>query len=228
MSMNLNNVAGGGKKFGKQPNLTPGTYPGRVVQVIALGLQPQRPFKGQDKPPAYELSITYELVDEFMKDEEGNDMEGKPRWVSESFPLRNLQAENAKSTARYNVFDPDGTKFGGDISKIINQPCNVTIINNKNGDKVYDNVANVSAMRARDAEKCPELKNPPVVFDIENPDAEVFKKFPKWLQEKIVGNLEFQGSKLQAIVQNLPKEVDNTPKEQVKAESQAEQDNNPY
>lgn len=227
MSMNLNNVAGGGKKFGKQPNLTPGTYPGRVVQIISLGLQPQKPFKGQDKPPAYELLVTYELVDEFMKDEEGNDIEDKPRWVSETFAMRNLMAENAKSTARYKVFDPDESLYGGDFSKILNQPCNVTIVNNKVGDKIYDNVANVSAMRPRDAEKCPELKNTPVVFDVEDPDVEVFKKFPKWIQEKISGNLNFQGSKLQTLIQNMPKEADNSPKEQDKPAVDAE-DNNPY
>ena len=50
-------------------------YPARVVQVIDLGLQAQRPYQGKDKPPAYEIMLTYELGTEFMRDED----EIKPR-----------------------------------------------------------------------------------------------------------------------------------------------------
>ena len=53
-------------------------------------------------------------------------------------------------------------------------------------------------MRARDIEKCPELKNPAKVFDLDNPDMVVFGSLPQWLQDKIKGNLNFNGSKLQA------------------------------
>lgn len=226
MALNLNTIPGANtKKYAKQLNIDPGTYPGRVVQIIDLGLQPQRPYQGQDKPPAQELMVTYELVDEFMKDEEGNDILDKPRWISETYPLRNLDQEKARSTHRYEAFDPDHSKFEGDFTKVLTLPCNVTIVNNVNGEKVYDNVANVTAMRPRDAMQCPELKNPAVVFDTENPDVDVFKKFPKWIQEKITSNLNFQGSKLQELVKNMPKEVDNTPKKQVEDKSE---NNNPY
>ena len=95
--MALKAPQGNGGNFVPQANIEPGTYPGRLVQVIDFGLQPQRPFKGQDKPPAYELGTTYELVDEFMKDENGEDIEDKPRWVSESFPFHSLAADKAKN-----------------------------------------------------------------------------------------------------------------------------------
>ena len=35
-----------------QANIEPGVYPARLVQLFDLGLQPQRPFQGKDKPPA--------------------------------------------------------------------------------------------------------------------------------------------------------------------------------
>jgi hypothetical protein len=97
------------------------------------------------------------------------------------------------------VFDPDEA-WKGDFAQAVGLPCNVTIVNNKVGDKVYDNVATISAMRPRDAEKCPELVNKATVFDLDNPDLEVFNRFPKWIQEKIQGNLNFKGSKLEKLL----------------------------
>lgn len=227
MPLNLNDIPGsGGKDFIKQANIEPGTYPARVVQVLDLGLQPQRPYQGQDKPPARELMVTYELVDEFMKDEDGKDIEDKPRWISETFPLRGLKNEKAKSTERYEAFDADHSKLDGDITRILTMACNVTIVNNPSGDKVYDNVANVSAMRLRDAQNCPELKNPAKLFITDDPDVEVFKNLPKWIRDKITGNLNFKGSKLEQLVSSLPKE-EKKPQEKV-VEPAKEGSNNPY
>lgn len=182
-----------------QKNLDPGNYPARVVQILDLGLQPQRAFKGEAKAPMQEIGLTYELVDEFMKDEEGNDIADKPRWISEQIPLHNLRADLAKSTKRYNALDPNGV-HEGDFSALVDTPCLVTIVNNASGDKIYDNIAAVGAMRAKDAAACPPLVNPVAVFDLDAPDMEVFGKLPKWLQEKIQGNLNYQGSPLQKLI----------------------------
>lgn len=197
-------VGGGGKDFAPQKNIDPGVYPARVVQLIDLGLQPQRPYQGQDRPPAQEIMISYELVDEFMKDDDGNDIEDKPRWISETMPLRAFTNERAKSTQRVKAFDPQDV-HDGDISQCIGTPVNVTVINNPGqGDKVYDNVANVAAMRPRDAAACPELKNPTKVFDSTEPDMEVFNALPKWIQDKIKGNLNYAGSALEKALAGKP------------------------
>src|SRR5574341_1285327 len=82
----------------KTPPLDPGVYPTRLVQLIDLGLQPQRPYQGKEKPPAHEIMMTYEFVDEFLKDENDEDIEDKPRWYSETLPLYSLEADKAKST----------------------------------------------------------------------------------------------------------------------------------
>jgi len=197
MALNANKPNEGGKKFAPQKNIEAGVYPGRLVQLIDLGLQPQKPFKGEPKKPVQELMWTYELVDEFMKDEEGNDIVDKPRWQSETLPFYGLFADKAKSTQRYHAFDPQEVE-GGDWTKFIGAPCNVAIVNNPVGDKIYDNIAAISAMRPRDAAACPPLVNPTKVFDLDAPDMEVFNALPKWIQDKIKGNLNFQGSLLQA------------------------------
>lgn len=201
MTLNASKVPfGGSKERVEQPNLEPGLYPARLVQIIDLGLQPQRPYLGQEKPPANEIMLTYELVDSFMIDKDGNDVEDKPRWVSETLPLLNIKAEKAKSTQRYMALDPTMAD-GGDFIKQIGKPVNVNIVNNKGKDgKVYDNVSAIAPMRPRDAERTPQLVNPSKVFVLDDPDLEVFNALPEWLRDKIKGNLNYAGSALQKLV----------------------------
>lgn len=206
MALNASKVPfGGNKERVEQPNLEPGLYPARLVQIIDLGLQPQRPYMGQPKPPANEIMLTYELVDSFMIDKDGNDVEDKPRWVSETLPLLNIKAEKAKSTQRYMALDPT-VADGGDFVKQIGKPVNVNIVNNKGKDgKIYDNVSAIAPMRPRDAERTPELVNPSKVFVLDEPDLEVFNSLPEWLRDKIKENLNYEGSALQKLVGGAPK-----------------------
>lgn len=227
MALVANKNQSSSSKRVEQPVLDVGNYPGRLVQIIDLGVQPQRPYQGQEKPPAHEIMLTYELVDSFMVDANGKELEDKPRWISETFPLRSLEADTAKSTQRYKALDPS-SEFDGDFSKCIGVPVNVTIVHggiNKNTNKPYENVGNISTMRARDAEKCPELVNAPKVFDLDNPDMKVFTALPQWLQEKIKGNLHYKGSKLAA----LAGEAATAPApKQEEPEQEEEQDERPW
>lgn len=200
MALNAKNIQGNNAERIEQPNIEPGTYPARLVQILDLGLQAQRPYKGKDKPPVQEIMLTYELVDTFMVDKDGNDVQDKPRWISETLPFYGLYTDKAKSTQRYNALDPNGD-YDGDFSKAIGQPINVTVVNNPGKDgKVYDNVGTVSTMRQKDADKCPELQNPSKVFDLDAPDMDVFNALPQWIQDKIKENLNYEGSALQKLV----------------------------
>lgn len=227
MALNIKAVAKANGPRVEQKNIEPGTYPGRLVQIIDLGLQAQRPYQGKDKPPAQEVMLTYELVDEFMKDEKGNDIPDKPRWVSETLPFYGLHADKAKSTQRYLALDPK-QEFEGDFSRTIGTPVNVTIVNNAVGEKVYDNVATISTMRPRDAASCPELVNTPKVFDADAPDMEVFNSLPEWIQTKIKGNLKYEGSALQKLVGSGGKREAPKAEEPPKQNEAPQDDNNPY
>lgn len=239
MALNAKNIRGNNAERIEQPNIEPGTYPARLVQIIDLGLQAQRPYKGQDKPPVQEIMLTYELVDTFMVDKDGNDVEDKPRWISETLPFYGLYADKAKSTQRYTALDPNGD-YDGDFSKAIGQPINVTIVNNPGKDgKVYDNVGTVSTMRQKDADKCPELQNPTKVFDLDAPDMDVFNSLPQWIQDKIKENLNYEGSALQKLAgvgnqkkpaakQDAPKPAKNQQRVDEADADQAEHDDAPY
>jgi hypothetical protein len=217
---------GGGNERIDQPVIEPGLYPARLVQLIDMGLQPQKAFQGKDKPPMQEISLTYELTDVFMKDADGNDLEDKPRWVSETLPFHNLKADKAKSTQRYLAFDPK-EEWEGDFTKALGLPINVVLVQNQVGDKVYTNVASLAAMRPKDAEKCEALKNPTTLFSLDEPDLAVFNKFPKWIQEKIQKNLNYNGSRLEAMLKG-GKPAAKEQKEQEDARSAQIVEDNPY
>ena len=204
MPLNANKIKSEGKgNRVEQEVLEAGAYKARLVQIIDLGLQPQRPFDGKEKEPAYKISITYELLDEFMVDEEGNELEDKPRWISEEINVFSLDADRAKSTQRYKAIDPD-VEHGGDFSKLLGEPCMVTIVNNpgkgKNAGRTFANVSGISQMRAKDASKAPELVNAATFLDLDEPDLDVFEKLPDFMKDKITSNLEFKGSALDKIL----------------------------
>lgn len=205
MGLNANKMAHSGKSGSKQEAIEPGTYPIRVAQIIDLGLQPQRPYQGQEKPPAYEIMLTYEFLDEYCVDEDGNEDEDKPRWLSETLPFRSLKAEKAKSTQRYYALDPN-EEFEGDFTELVGVAANASIVQNagkgKNVGKVYNNVQALSPMRAKDASKAPELKNEGKVFTLDDPDITIFQSFPDWIQGKIKSNLEYKGSALESALAN--------------------------
>lgn len=212
--MNANNVPRTNTGT-RAPILDEGAYPGRLVAVIDLGLQPQSPYQGQEKPPAYMIQTIYESSDEFMPGEDGEPDESKPRWFWEDFPIYSLDQDKAKSTKRYFALDPN-KEFDGDWSELIGQPVLIALTRSKakNGNE-YNNVGGTSAMRPKEAAKLPDLVNEPRVFDLDNPDVEVFLSLPNNLQEKIKGNLNYEGSKLEkalAVHSGKPKDEVKTSK----------------
>lgn len=196
----------------KAPAIDEGAYPARLVQVIDLGLQKQE-FAGEVKAPKNDIWITYELVDEFMPDEDGNPDENKPRWFSERLPLNNLDSDLAKSTKRYYALDPNEEEEG-DWTQLIGRPVLVTITRKKRDDGDRNYIGGTSAPRPKDAAKYNELVNPPKVFSMEDPDLEVFESLPDFLKDIIKGGLEYEGSKLDQLLSGGKK----TTKKEVKKE----------
>lgn len=197
MALSASKEQGSGKVFKK---LEAGSYPARLLGVIDLGLQNQRPFNGQVKPPVHQIMLTYELSDEFVEDENGNPQEEKPRQVSESFPLYSLTADRAKSTLRYNVLDPSNL-HEGDFSQLIGTPISLTItLSPMKEGRQYENVAGISPMRAKDRDALSDIVNAPFFFDLDSPDMTVFNALYPWQQKIVVSNLEYAGSALEKLV----------------------------
>ena len=201
MSLNANNASYGGSSTFTV--LEPGQYPARVVSVIDLGLQAQRPYRGQEKDPVQQIAITYELVDEFLLDEDGQEQTDKPRWQTEIMALYSPKAEKAKSTLRAKAIDPNNTT-NFNFAEMVGMPVVVTFVhkpNPTNPDRPYVNVEHVAPMRSKQVENLPELVNKPVVFECSPEYAEVFPTLPDWLQNKIKEGLEYNGSALQVALE---------------------------
>lgn len=186
----------------EQAELEVSNYPCRVAQVIDLGRHHKsvwddstNSFKPDTSKIVDMVMLTYEFTTEFMKDEAGNDVEDKPRWMSEDFPVYALDSELATSTKRMQAFDPGFKKFNGDFSLLATEACTVTIGKRKNGKAKIGNVS--PPMKGMTV---PELKNPVKVFMLDTPDLEVYKSLPQWLQDRIAANLDFEGSPLQALL----------------------------
>jgi len=202
----------GNKDFVEQEPIDEGTYPCRVAQIIELGLQPQRPHQGKVKPPVEMLYVTYELTDEFMLDKDGEEVLNKPRWQSEDFPFYGLDCDMAKCNKRIKAIDPKLTT-GGDWALLGGFPCLVTFVHNTKGDKTFINVASVASVRAKDAGNIAELQNPVKIFDLDEPDLEVFNALPTWLQDKIKSNLNYKGSILEGMLGAEQEEEEDEPEE---------------
>lgn len=222
MSLNANKVAMPEGNRKKQAGVEAGNYLARLVQVVDLGLQNQRPFKGEEKPPAHVVMFTYELCTEFMKDEDGKDMEDKPRWISETFPFHNMKADLAKSTRRIKAIDSTGS-CNGNVGDMLGMACTVTVVNNvnkKDPTKVYVDVGNVTPPMK--GIPVPELKNDTRLFELEEPDMGVFKTLPEWIQNKLKENLNFNGSALQKALGAAPAKAEEP------EEEEEEDEGNPY
>lgn len=198
--------------FAAQPNLEPGSYPARVARVYGAGRHPVV-FQGEVKAPKLKIWVVYELVDAYMVDENGDEMEGKPRWITESFNLSPITQENAKSTMRYKGIDPT-LKFDGDWSQLVGMPVSVTVVNNAKGGKVYDNVGGVTAVRPRDVAKIPDLVNEGFFFDPSEPNLEYFNKIPKFIQDDIKASIDFPGSELERLLGGAPAPGKQAPKQE--------------
>lgn len=195
MALNANKAAGSARP--RAAALEPGNYPARLVQVLDLGIQAQRPYKGEEKDPIQEIMLTYELTEEFLLNDEGEPDETKPRWLSERVPLYNLKADKAKSTKRYLALDPK-QDHGGDWTELLGAACLVNIVNNERNGTTYNNVGAISAPIKGMAVR--EPVNEPRFFDMDDPDMETFENLPDWVQGVIKESLSFPGSRLDGLL----------------------------
>jgi hypothetical protein len=222
MGLNASKAKGGAPRT---PPLEAGAYPARLVQVIDLGLQP-RSYKGEDKEPQQAIMLTYELVGEFLLDEQGEPQEDKPRWVSETLPLYPLGAEKAKSNERLKALDPQG-KVEGDFTKLLGVPVVVNIVQNPSktdASKIYAKVSGLVPMRAKEVLNLPDLVNEPRFLDLDAPNKKVFDELPDWVKDKIRAGLEYRGSEAEKVFGVGGKaEAKKEP-----AKKEAEADGNPY
>jgi len=189
-----------------QDEIAIGNYMARLVQVIDTGLQYKDVWdpasnsykKDTSKPPVQHIRTTYELLTEYMKDENGEENPEKPRWISEEWPLYSLDQDLATTTKRYNGIDPNHIK-GGDWIALAGDPCQVAVVHKKSGKAKIGGVA--AAIKGI---PYPELKNEPKVYTFDMGENEIFGSFPQFVQDRIKEATNWGGERAPA---QAPQEV---------------------
>jgi len=155
------------------PILTPGSYPARVVQIVDLGMQPGSTMYPE---PKLKMEFRFELLDEFMVDAEGEELENKPRWFSYELTY-NEDGYMGERSNIYKVFDAlDG--FEKEIIELLDVPCMLAIAKSLKADgKTEKNkITGVAAMREKDVATAAKLQNPTLYFSLNDPNMEAWAK----------------------------------------------------
>lgn len=152
-----------------------------------MGHQPGFEYQGKEIKSSYKLRLTYELPNSLMDD-------GRPHWVSEE--ITNSDNDKSALYARVNALKGDFNN----LTAMIGSPCTVHLVPGKPGYVKINGKAGISGVP--NGVTVGELANPTFTFDLENPDMTVFEGFPEFIQDRIKGNLDYEGSALEERIEN--------------------------
>lgn len=181
MALNYGVGGSGGSDFSPVPA---GTHFGVCSLVADIGLQPG---SGMYPKPKRILYLRFEIPAERVSwEKDGKKFDG-PAVIYERFTA----SMNKKALLRAALEAWYGTSFTDeqaakvDISKVLGRPATLSVVHNKSGDKVYANVASIGPL---------PKGMPPVVAENElvlfENNGKGLDKLPKFLQEKVEGQLE--------------------------------------
>lgn len=173
----------------------------RLVGLIDLGMQPQEPWKGEEKKPVKEFVPLYWLAnDKYTTDdgEEKNMVRGP--WPIKIYP----GATRGHYFDFCNGIDPNGEVLvdgAGDITQLLGRKCLVNIVEDKKQkdgkDISYFNIKGVA--EAPEDYPIPDLDIETFTFDTSAPTKEGFERLSDRNQGLIKGSVDYEGSELQAI-----------------------------
>lgn len=175
-------VGGGGGDFKR---LSAGSHVAVCNMVADLGVQPG---SGQYPEPKRQVLIRWEVPEERVEyEKDGQSYEG-PMTISRTFTA----SMNEKATLRKTLENWRGRKFTDeeagafDVSSILGKPCLLSVSETVKGENTYANVSGVSPLVKGMA--TPKAENELLYYGVDN--QKQFDKLPKWVREKIDGQLE--------------------------------------
>ena len=182
---------GGEGNFKKVP---PGVYVARCYSLIDMGTQVSDGQYGAKEQ--HKIRIGFEI---FGEDDAGQpltiDMDGKemPLTISKTYTLSlheksGLRKDLAAWRGR-DFTDEEAKAF--DVSKLISAYCMVNVTTSENNGKTYTNIAGLTPLPQALKNAKPAPVHEPVIFDLDQPDWEVFQNFHEKLQEYIKKSPEF-------------------------------------
>jgi len=182
MALTLPVGGGGGGDFKRAPA---GSHIAVCNMVADVGIQPGSQSFPQPKRKLY---LRFEIPGERVEyEKDGKQVEG-PLTIG-SFYTASM---NEKATLRKHLEGWRGKGFTDteagsfDISKLLGAACMLSVIESENGGKTYSNIQNIGKMpKGIDS---PKAENELLYYADDNADG--FDDLPKWLQEKIDGQIK--------------------------------------
>lgn len=158
----------------------PGQYVGRCFKIVDLGTQTTTGMYGVKDQ--HKVMVSWELLD-------GAKMQdGRPFAVSQFYTF----SLHEKAKMRADLESWRGRKFtqeeldAFDVSSVLGAYCMLQVVHDETG-----KYANVQTIMSYKGEKLAPI-NPNIVFDIDNPDMEVFNNFSDNMKLKITGTPEWK------------------------------------
>lgn len=172
--------SGGGEAYPVAPE---GTHPAVCLVMIDKGIQHDEKY-GNDKP---KVLLGFELHSEERR------TDGKPHMVWQTYTA----SLNEKAILRQHLDSWRGRAFNDaeleqfDLRNVLGVPCLLTIIHNKNKDKTYANIGGIVSM-PKGMPK-PRAEGDICVFDLDDPDWDVFDEFSDTLKKQIRAAKNYPG-----------------------------------
>ena len=166
----------------KAPPVEPGVYPAVCIGVIDLGEQYSEKFKSYSN----KVQIVWELPTETIE------VDGKqePRQLSKEFTISASKKGNLRGfLSSWNSKTYSDEEFLElDLFDQIGKGCQVNVVLNETGE--YANVE--SAIPLMKGYPLPKSNTPPIRWDMDAWNDEVFASLPEWVQEKIRKSTQYQ------------------------------------
>jgi len=181
----------GGGDFKKVPQ---GVHMARCYSLIDLGTQLTHGQYGDREQ--HKIRIAWELYGE---DDNGEalvvERDGKvmPMTISKSYTLSLSEKSNLRKDLqswRGRAFTDEEAK-GFDISKLLNAYCMINVTHSETNGKTYANVASITPIPSALKNSKPEPIHETVVFDLDNPDWDLFNSFHDKLKDANKSSPEF-------------------------------------
>jgi len=152
--------------------------------VVDVGLQSG---SGLYPDPKHQVYIRFELPTERLKfKRDDKEVEG-PMVIGKFFTASMSKKSNLRKFIEgwfAKQFTSDEKASAFDISDLIGKRCLLTVTHTERGEKTYANI-NASGPIPKGMKSDYKPENPLIVFDLNEPDEEMFGRLPTWLCEKI-------------------------------------------
>lgn len=164
----------------------PGMHIARCYRLIDMGTQPKS-YQGQPKGEARKIMVSFELLGEDRMDD------GKPFTISKSWFLSMHEKASLRKDLeswRGRPFTPE-EEAGFDVSKLLGAYCLLNVIQETGADgNVFTRISAITPV-VKGMPK-PEPVNEANIFDLDDPDWQMFEGFSDKMKQTIEGSREMR------------------------------------